>query len=73
MNFAMAVVELTHRNTRRYGGYLIHMGIVLVFIGITGAAFDHNATFEVKAGDQMKLGNYELQDGRCASERQSRL
>jgi cytochrome c-type biogenesis protein CcmF len=60
MNFAMAVVELTHRNTRRYGGYLIHMGIVLVFIGITGAAFDHNSTFEAKAGDKMALGSYEL-------------
>jgi len=58
--FAMAVVELTHRNTRRYGGYLIHMGIVLVFIGITGAAFDHNATFEVKTGDRMKIGSYDL-------------
>jgi cytochrome c-type biogenesis protein CcmF len=60
MNFAMAVVELTHRNTRRYGGYLVHMGIVLVFIGITGAAFDHNATFEVKKGEEMKIGNYDL-------------
>ena len=29
-------VELTHRNTRRYGGYLVHMGIVLMFIGFTG-------------------------------------
>jgi cytochrome c-type biogenesis protein CcmF len=60
MNFAIAVVELTHRNTRRYGGYLVHMGIVLVFIGITGAAFDHNATFEVKKGEEMKIGNYDL-------------
>ena len=60
LNFAMAVVELTHRNTRRYGGYLIHMGIVLIFIGITGAAFYHNATFEVKTGDKMNLGSYEL-------------
>jgi len=60
MNFAAAVIELTHRNTRRYGGYLVHMGIVLAFIGITGSAFDHNATFEVKAGDQVKIGSYDL-------------
>ena len=60
MNFARAVVELTHRNTRRYGGYLVHMGIVLAFIGITGAAFDHNSTFEVKTGDQVKIGSYDL-------------
>jgi cytochrome c-type biogenesis protein CcmF len=31
-----AVIELTHRNTRRYGGYLVHMGIVFMFIGYTG-------------------------------------
>ena len=30
------MVELTHRNTRRYGGYLVHMGIVFMFIGFTG-------------------------------------
>ena len=40
INFAHAVVELTHRNTRRYGGYLVHMAIVLMFIGWTGAAFN---------------------------------
>ena len=34
------MVELTHRNTRRYGGYLVHMGIVLMFIGFTGHAFN---------------------------------
>ncbi|MGI8988011.1 MAG: heme lyase CcmF/NrfE family subunit, partial [Bryobacteraceae bacterium] len=42
LNFARAVVELTHRNTRRYGGYLVHMGIVLMFVGWTGSAFDKN-------------------------------
>ena len=36
MNLLRAMVELTHRNTRRYGGYLVHMGIVLMFIGFTG-------------------------------------
>jgi cytochrome c biogenesis factor len=43
MNLARAMVELTHRNTRRYGGYLVHMGIVLMFIGFTGAAFNRTA------------------------------
>ena len=39
-NLLRATVELTHRNTRRYGGYLVHMGIVLMFIGFTGHAFN---------------------------------
>jgi cytochrome c-type biogenesis protein CcmF len=40
MNLLRAMVELTHRNTRRYGGYVVHMGIVLMFIGFTGQAFN---------------------------------
>src|SRR5579864_1729329 len=59
-NFAHAVVELTHRNTRRYGGYLVHMGIVLMFIGFTGAAFNLHRSDELKVGDSIKIGAYEL-------------
>lgn len=61
MNLLRATVELTHRNTRRYGGYLVHMGIVLMFIGFTGAAFNKDTTREVKLGDHFKLGAYEFQ------------
>jgi cytochrome c-type biogenesis protein CcmF len=60
MNFPRAVVELTHRNTRRYGGYLVHMGIVLMFIGWTGAAFNKDVTATVKVGEPFKVGNYEM-------------
>ena len=59
-NFAHAVVELTHRNTRRYGGYLVHMGIVLMFIGFTGAAFNLRRSDELKVGDSIKIGSYQL-------------
>jgi cytochrome c-type biogenesis protein CcmF len=60
INFAHAVVELTHRNTRRYGGYIVHMGIVLMFIGWTGAAFNKDLTATVKIGEPFKIGPYEL-------------
>ena len=60
INFVHAVVELTHRNTRRYGGYLVHMAIVLMFIGFTGAAFNRDVTAEVKVGEPFHVGNYEL-------------
>src|SRR5207244_4192898 len=59
-NLVAAMVELTHRNTRRYGGYLVHMGIVLLFIGFTGAAFNVDSTVEVAKGDSFKLGGYQL-------------
>ena len=55
-----AVVELTHRNTRRYGGYLVHMGIVFMFIGYTGAAFNKDITKEVAPGQTFQLGHYSI-------------
>jgi cytochrome c-type biogenesis protein CcmF len=60
MNFIRATVELTHRNTRRYGGYLVHMGIVLMFIGFTGAAFNQDVTATVAVGEPFQLGHYEM-------------
>mgnify|MGYP001159280364 CR=1 FL=1 len=60
MNFLRATVELTHRNTRRYGGYLVHMGIVLMFIGYTGSAFNKDTTEEVKIGSHFTVGGYQL-------------
>ena len=60
MNLLRATVELTHRNTRRYGGYLVHMGIVLMFIGFTGHAFNQADTRELNVGDTMQVGSYTL-------------
>jgi cytochrome c-type biogenesis protein CcmF len=60
MNLLRATVELTHRNTRRYGGYLVHMGIVLMFIGFTGHAFNQAETRELNLGDSMQVGAYTL-------------
>jgi cytochrome c-type biogenesis protein CcmF len=60
MNFVRAVVELTHRNTRRYGGYIVHMGIVLMFIGFTGQAFRLSEVKELNNGDSLKIGHYDL-------------
>jgi cytochrome c-type biogenesis protein CcmF len=59
-NLLMAMVELTHRNTRRYGGYLVHMGIVLMFIGFTGHAFNKSEVKELNKGDTMTVGAYTL-------------
>jgi cytochrome c-type biogenesis protein CcmF len=59
-NLLRATVELTHRNTRRYGGYLVHMGIVLMFIGFTGHAFNQASVKELNVGDSMQVGVYNL-------------
>jgi cytochrome c-type biogenesis protein CcmF len=59
-NIVSSAIELTHRNTRRYGGYLVHMGIVLMFIGFTGKAFDKDITVDLGTGGKFNLGRYEL-------------
>jgi cytochrome c-type biogenesis protein CcmF len=60
IGFIPAVIELTHRNTRRYGGYLVHMGIVLMFIGYSGHPFNQTSVGEVDKGDSMQVGAYTL-------------
>jgi cytochrome c-type biogenesis protein CcmF len=55
-----AMIELTHRNTRRYGGYIVHMGMVLMFIGWSGHPFNQTAVGEVDKGDTMRVGAYTL-------------
>jgi cytochrome c-type biogenesis protein CcmF len=55
-----SMVQLTHRNTRRYGGYVVHLGVVLVMIGFSGAALDQDKEAEMGYGDRMKIGSYEL-------------
>jgi len=55
-----SAVELTMRNTRRYGGYIVHMGMVFVFIGLAGAAFNRDLQKDMRQGDSMQIGPYTL-------------
>jgi len=51
---------LMKRNTRRYGGYLVHFGIVVMFIGIAGGAFNQSHEQEMGYGDTLRMGPYTL-------------
>jgi len=57
-----SMVQLTHRNTRRYGGYLVHFGVVVVIIGFAGYAFNQEQESEkgLGYGDKMTIGPYTL-------------
>lgn len=55
-----AAFELTWRNTRRYGGYLVHMGIVFMFIGFTGSAFNLHETHNLGLEQSLRFGRYDL-------------
>jgi cytochrome c-type biogenesis protein CcmF len=60
MNLMMSAHELAMRNTRRYGGYVVHFGMVLIFIGLAGSAFNTDVQKAMKFGDSLKLGPYTL-------------
>jgi len=60
IGLARGIVALTHRNTRRYGGYIVHLGIVLIFVGLTGAAFNREHKAEIRIGDRFRVGPYSL-------------
>ena len=55
-----AMVHLWHRNTRRYGGYIVHFGVAVVIIGILGTPFNQDKEKEMGYGDKMTIGPYTL-------------
>jgi cytochrome c-type biogenesis protein CcmF len=59
-NLLSSMVHLGHRNTRRYGGYIVHFGVILVVIGFAGAAFNQDKEMEMGFGDKLNIGPYTL-------------
>jgi cytochrome c-type biogenesis protein CcmF len=59
-NILAGMVQLTRRNTRRYGGYIVHLGVVIVIVGFAGAAFNQDKEQELGYGDRMQIGPYTL-------------
>ena len=51
-NLFAATWLLTRRNTRRYGGYIIHIGVVIVVIGLCGSAFNRSMESEMALQQQ---------------------
>jgi len=57
-NLFSSMLTLTHRNTRRYGGYIVHFGVVVIVLGLAGAAFNQDKEQEMGFGDRMQIGPY---------------
>jgi len=51
----VAAVRLVARNRRRYGGYIVHAGIVILFCGFAGLAFKKDHDVQLKAGEVKEL------------------
>jgi len=59
-NWFDALVSTVSRNRRRYGGYVVHLGIVLIVIGLAGAAFKSERHALLERGGSMRIGDYTL-------------
>jgi cytochrome c-type biogenesis protein CcmF len=51
----VATVRLIGRNRRRYGGYIVHAGIVVLFAAFAGLAFKKDHDVQMRAGDSKEL------------------
>ncbi|MFB0535016.1 MAG: heme lyase CcmF/NrfE family subunit [Anaerolineae bacterium] len=57
-----ALVRLTGKNQRRYGGYIVHLGVVFMAVGIVGSTFFKQETqASLAPGETLALGSYTLE------------
>ncbi|HZA52297.1 MAG TPA: heme lyase CcmF/NrfE family subunit [Myxococcaceae bacterium] len=56
-----ALARLTGRNRRRYGGYLVHAGIAVLFLGVAASsAFLNQRDVRLSPGDTIEVGDYRV-------------
>ncbi|HEY1595241.1 MAG TPA: heme lyase CcmF/NrfE family subunit [Thermoleophilaceae bacterium] len=58
-SFGTALFKLVGRNRRRYGGYVVHMGMAILFIGVAASsAFAHQQDVRLSPGQSATVGGY---------------
>jgi len=57
----LALVALVRRNRRRYGGYIVHIGIAVLFVGIAASSsFQHASELGLSPGQSSRVGAYTI-------------
>lgn len=60
-NAFSAASKLTLKNQRRYGGYIVHIGIAIIAIGVISShSYSKEVIQTVSNGESFKIGEYEL-------------
>lgn len=60
-SFLRSTVSMAMKHQRRYGGYVVHIGVLCFFLGLIGSsAFSVDKTATLNKGDSMTIGAYEL-------------
>ncbi|MBS1817837.1 MAG: cytochrome c biogenesis protein CcsA [Acidobacteria bacterium] len=57
-----ALIGLVGRNKRRYGGYIVHLGIVLMFLGFAGGAYKLDEQVLLKQGQAAAVGKWQFRN-----------
>ena len=55
-----AFFTLIWKGKRRYGGYIVHLGVIFLYIGITGSAFNLEREVTMEPGETLSIKNYTL-------------
>ena len=61
-----AMVGLVMRSRRRYGGYIVHVGIVLMFLGFAGAGYKQDRQVLLSPGESVEVGRFEVRHNRLS-------
>ncbi len=65
----LAMISLVRRNRRRYGGYLVHLGIAVLFVGVAAStAFQDERDVRMSPGQTERIGDYDVTYVRATSD-----
>jgi cytochrome c-type biogenesis protein CcmF len=57
----LALLALVRRNRRRYGGYIVHLGIAVLFVGVAASSsFQHASELGLSPGQSTRVGSYDV-------------
>lgn len=57
---SLALYRLLAKNRRRYGGYLVHLSVIMLFVGFTGQAFTVERELVLNQGESAQVGDYTI-------------
>lgn len=56
-SYPLAFLRLVGRNRRRYGGYVVHLGMVMLFVGFAGEAFRTDTEATLRPGQSVEIAS----------------
>ncbi len=59
--WARALARNAVKNGRRYGGFLVHVGIIMIVVGLAGYGYHQfKEDFTMRPGENVKVGDYSI-------------